>query len=193
MVFPDISGIMFTADPVTGNRKIISIDASFGLGEALVSGLVSADLYQVKSDKVIHKKIARKEVEIRANSSGGTVREEIEEERKTAPSLSEENALQLAKIGQRIQEHFGSPQDIEWCLAESRIFILQSRPITTLYPLPLANDDRIHLYLSFGHPQMMTDAMKPLGISVLRTFFPIGKDLPGEESHLLKEAGSRLY
>ena len=193
MIFPDISGIMFTADPVTGNRKIISIDASFGLGEALVSGLVSADLYQVKSDKVIHKKIVRKEVEIRANSSGGTVREEIEEERKTAPSLSEENALQLAKIGQRIQEHFGSPQDIEWCLAESRIFILQTRPITTLYPLPLANDDRIHLYLSFGHPQMMTDAMKPLGISVLRTFFPIGKDLPGEESHLLKEAGSRLY
>jgi pyruvate,water dikinase len=193
MIFPDISGIMFTADPVTGNRKIISIDASFGLGEALVSGFVSADLYQVKLDKLIHKQIARKEVEIRANSSGGTVREEIEEERKTAPSLSEENALQLSKIGQRIQEHFGSPQDIEWCLAKGRIFILQSRPITTLYPLPLANDDRIHLYLSFGHPQMMTDAMKPLGISVLRTFFPIGKDLPGEESHLLKEAGSRLY
>jgi rifampicin phosphotransferase len=193
MIFPDVSGIMFTADPVTGNRKIISIDASFGLGEALVSGLVSADLYQVKSDKVIHKQIARKEVEIRANRSGGTVCEEIEEKRKTSPSLSEENALQLAGIGRRIQEHFGSPQDIEWCLAEGQIFILQSRPITTLYPLPLANDDRIHLYLSFGHPQMMTDAMKPLGISVLRTIVPFGKDLPGEESHFFKEAGSRLY
>jgi phosphoenolpyruvate synthase/pyruvate phosphate dikinase len=193
MIFPDVSGIMFTADPVTGNRKIISIDASFGLGEALVSGLVSADLYQVKSDKIIHKQIARKEVEIRASESGGTVREDIEEERKTAQSLSEENALQLARIGKRIQQHFGSPQDIEWCLAEGQIFILQSRPITTLYPLPLTNDDRIHLYLSFGHPQMMTDAMKPLGISVLRTFMPFGKDLPGEESHLLKEAGSRLY
>ena len=89
MIFPDVSGIMFTADPVTGNRKIVSIDASFGLGEALVSGLVSADLYQVKSDKVIHKQIARKEVEIRANRSGGTVREEIEEKRKTSPSLFE--------------------------------------------------------------------------------------------------------
>lgn len=193
MIFPDVSGIMFTADPVTGNRKIVSIDASFGLGEALVSGLVSADLYQVKSDKVIHKHIARKELEIRVNRSGGTVRKEIEEERKNVPSLSEENVLKLAGIGRRIQKHFESPQDIEWCLAESQIFILQSRPITTLYPLPLANDDRIHLYLSFGHPQMMTDAMKPLGISVLRTIFPFGKDLPGEESHLLKKAGSRLY
>jgi pyruvate,water dikinase len=125
MIFPDISGIMFTADPVTGNRKIIFIDASFGLGEALVSGLVSADLYQVKSDKVIRKQIARKEVEIRANKSGGTVRKEIEEERKTVPSLSDQNALQLAGIWRLIQEHFGSPQDIEWCLAEGRIFILQ--------------------------------------------------------------------
>jgi phosphoenolpyruvate synthase/pyruvate phosphate dikinase len=193
MIFPDISGIMFTADPVTGNRKVISIDASFGLGEALVSGLVSADFYQIKSDKVIHKKIARKEVEIRASKSGGTVREEIEEERKTVPSLSEENALRLAGIGRRIQAHFGSPQDIEWCLDEAKIFILQSRPITTLYPLPLANDNRIRLYLSFGHPQMMTDAMKPLGISVLRTLVPFGKDRPGGESCLLKEAGSRLY
>ncbi len=193
MIFPDVSGIMFTADPVTGNRKIVSIDASFGLGEALVSGLVSADLYQVKSDKVIHRQIARKEVEIRANRSGGTLSEEIEEERKTAPSLSEENALQLAGIGRRIQEHFGSPQDIEWGLVEGQIFILQSRPITTLYPLPIINDDLIHLYLSFGHPQMMTDAMKPLGISVMRTILPFGKAMPGEESHLLKEAGSRLY
>ena len=73
MIFPDISGIMFTADPVTYNRNIVYIDSSFGLGEALVSGLVSADLYQVKSDKVIHKQIARKEVEISANVSGGTV------------------------------------------------------------------------------------------------------------------------
>jgi rifampicin phosphotransferase len=193
MIFPDTSGIMFTADPVTGNRKVISIDSSFGLGEALVSGSVSADLFQIKSDKLIRKKIARKEVEIRASKSGGTVKEDIEEERKTAPSLSEENALQLARIGQLIQEHFGSPQDIEWCLVEGQIYVLQSRPITTLYPLPLANDSRTRLYLSFGHPQMMTDSMKPLGISVLRTIAPFGKDEPGGESCFLKEAGSRLY
>ncbi|AKB38642.1 Pyruvate-utilizing enzyme, similar to phosphoenolpyruvate synthase [Methanosarcina siciliae C2J] len=55
MIFPDVSGIMFTADPITGNRKIVSIDASFGLGEALASGLVSADLYQIKSDKIIRR------------------------------------------------------------------------------------------------------------------------------------------
>ena len=193
MIFPDTSGIMFTADPVTGNREVISIDASFGLGEALVSGLVSADLFQIKSDKLIRKKIACKEIEIRASTSGGTVKKDIDKERKTAPSLSEENALQLARIGRLIQEHFGSPQDIEWCLAEGQIYVLQSRPITTLYPLPLAIDNRTRLYLSFGHPQMMTDAMKPLGISVLRTLAPFGKDKPGGESCLLKEAGSRLY
>ncbi len=193
MVFPAVSGIMFTADPVTGNRRVVSIDASFGLGEALVSGIVSADLYQVKADKLIKKQIARKEVAVYARPEGSTDKVDLIEEMQTAPSLSDQQAIRLARMGRSIEEHFGSPQDIEWCLADGEIFILQSRPVTTLYPVPPAAGDHIHLFLSFGHVQMMTEAIKPLGISVLRTLIPLGKSMPPGESDLLVEAGSRLY
>jgi pyruvate,water dikinase len=193
MVFPEVSGIMFTADPVTGNRRIVSIDASFGLGEALVSGIVSADLYQVKADKLIKKQIARKEIAIYARPEGGTATIELKGDMQTDPALSDEEAIRLAKMGRGIEEHFDNPQDIEWCLADGEIYILQSRPITTLYPVPPSANDHIHLFLSFGHVQMMTEVIKPLGISVLRTFLPLGKSSPLAESDLLVEAGGRLY
>ncbi|PKM78564.1 MAG: phosphoenolpyruvate synthase [Firmicutes bacterium HGW-Firmicutes-15] len=193
MVFPEVSGIMFTADPVTGNRKIVSIDASYGIGEALVSGIVSADLYQVRADKLYEKQIARKDIAIYARPEGGTEKVEITGDRQTTPALSDEQAIRLAGIGRSIEEHFKSPQDIEWCLVDDQIFIVQSRPITTLYPIPAVNDDKLHLFISFGHVQMMTEAMKPLGISVLRTLIPIGKASPLAESDLLLEAGGRLY
>ncbi len=194
MVFPEVSGIMFTADPVTGNRRTVSIDASFGLGEALVSGIVSADLYQVKSDKLTKKQIAKKEVAIYARPEGGTDKVKLTGDRQTAPSLSDEQAVRLARMGRSIEKHFGCPQDIEWCLADGEIFILQSRPVTTLYPVPPAETgDQVRLFLSFGHVQMMTEAIKPLGISVLRTFIPLGKSSPLGESDFLVEAGGRLY
>ena len=156
MVFPQVSGIMFTADPVTGNRKIISIDASYGIGEALVAGMVSPDLYQVRAGKLIKKQIAKKEVAIYALPGGGTNKVKIAEERQTTSSLTDEQAVKLASIGRSIEKHFGSPQDIEWCLVNDEIFIVQSRPITTLFPVPAVNDDKLHLFISFGHVQMMT-------------------------------------
>ena len=145
MVFPQVSGIMFTADPVTGNRKIISIDASYGIGEALVAGMVSPDLYQVRAGKLIKKQIAKKEVAIYALPGGGTNKVKIAEERQTTSSLTDEQAVKLASIGRSIEKHFGSPQDIEWCLVNDEIFIVQSRPITTLFPVPAVNDDKLHL------------------------------------------------
>ena len=193
MVFPQVSGIMFTADPVTGNRKIVSVDASFGLGEALVSGIVSADLYQVRADKIVKKQIARKEIAIYAQPQGGTNKVEIIGERQTDPSLSDEQAVRLALIGRNIEAHFGSPQDIEWCLVDDEIFIVQSRPITTLFPVPAVNDDKLHIFASFGHVQMMTEAIQPLGISVLRTLIPVGKSSPVAESIFVQEVGGRLY
>ncbi len=193
MVFPEASGIMFTADPVTGNRKIVSIDASFGLGEALVSGMVSADLYQVKADQILTKRIACKEMAIYAKPEGGTAHVALTGEQQNVPALSDEQALQLARIGRNIKTHFGTPQDIEWGQVKGEFFILQSRPITTLYPVPPAANDQIHLFLSVGHQQMMIEAMKPLGISVFRTLVPWGKSAPRAESDLLQEAGSRLY
>jgi len=165
MVFPQAAGILFTADPVTSNRKVLSIDASFGLGEALVSGLVNADIYKVQSGKVIDKKISTKKLAIYAVKDGGTKEQEIEPEMQNKQALTDEQILRLERMGRKIEEHFGSPQDIEWCLADDTFYIVQSRPITTLFPIPEANDQENHIYLSVGHQQMMTDPLKPLGMS----------------------------
>lgn len=165
MVFPQASGIMFTADPMTSNRKLLSIDASFGLGEALVSGLVSADGYKVREGEIVEKRIAAKKLAIYGRKEGGTETKQITPEQQNTQTLTDQQILQLAHIGREIEAYFGQPQDIEWCLADDTFYIVQSRPITTLYPIPEANDQENHVYLSVGHQQMMTDAMKPLGLS----------------------------
>ncbi|MBE6067202.1 MAG: phosphoenolpyruvate synthase [Clostridium lundense] len=168
MVFPQAAGILFTADPATSNRKLLSIDASFGLGEALVSGLVNADNYKVSDGKVIDKKISTKKLAIYALKDGGTIEQQIEPEMQNMQVLTDDQILQLERMGRKIEEHFGHPQDIEWCLAHDTFYIVQSRPITTLYPIPEANDEKNHVYLSVGHQQMMTDPLKPLGMSLFQ-------------------------
>jgi phosphoenolpyruvate synthase/pyruvate phosphate dikinase len=150
MLFPQAAGILFTADPVTGNRKVASIEAVFGLGEALVSGLVNADGYKVRNGQVIEKAIEKAM-------------------RQDRPVLTDTQIVRLAHLGRQIEGHFGQPQDIEWCLVEDDFHIVQSRPITTLYPLPEADDQGNHVYISVGHQQMMTDPMKPLGLSLFQT------------------------
>ncbi|MUG93750.1 phosphoenolpyruvate synthase [Scytonema sp. UIC 10036] len=166
MLFPQTAGILFTADPVTSNRKVLSIDASFGLGEALVSGLVNADIYKVRNGKAIDKKISTKKLAIYALKDGGIKEQELDPELQNTQVLTDEQILQLDRMGRKIEEHFGCPQDIEWCLVDDTFYIVQSRPITTLFPIPEANDGENRVYVSVGHQQMMTDAMKPLGISL---------------------------
>ncbi|MGN4943912.1 phosphoenolpyruvate synthase [Bacillus cereus group sp. MYBK104-1] len=183
MVFPEASGILFTADPITSSRKILSIDASFGLGEALVSGLVSADNYKVKEGKIVDKVISTKKVAIYALKEGGTETKQINSAQQKIQTLSEQQILQLAQIGRQIEAYFGCPQDIEWCLVDNAFYIVQSRPITTLYPIPEENDEGNHVYISVGHQQMMTDAMKPLGLS----FFLLTTNAP------MRKAGGRLF
>lgn len=194
MIFPEVSGIMFTADPITGNRHVVSIDASFGLGEALVSGLVSADLYQVRDGKIIQKKIAEKKIAIYSIPEGGTVTKDLPPEKQEVQSLSDKNIVALAKLGKLIERHYGSEQDIEWCISGENLYIVQSRPITSLYPMPSIPDQHLHLFFSFGHQQMMTDAMSPLALSMWSTFLPFGKDrsVQNESKYALK-AGNRLF
>lgn len=184
MVFPEASGIMFTADPITGNRKVLSIDASFGLGEALVSGLVNADNYKVRESRIVDRKISIKKLVVYPIKDGDTEKHQIETERQNMQTLTDEQILQLEKIGRAIEAYFGCPQDIEWCLSENKFFIVQSRPITTLYPIPDVQDGKNHVYMSFGHQQMMTDAMKPLGLSLFKI---LSDEFP------LIEIGGRLY
>src|SRR5204863_9083100 len=112
MVFPQAAGILFTADPVTGNRKVASIEASFGLGEALVSGLVNADVYKVRDGEVVAKEIATKQPALHASPAGGTERHAIAPERRQQPALTDAQVVDLARLGRRIEAHFGRPQDI---------------------------------------------------------------------------------
>ena len=183
MIIPRAAGILFTADPVTSNRKVLSIDASFGLGEAIVSGLVNADNYKVHEGRIIDKRISKKHLAIYTSRDGGTKAQEIDPEQQTREAMTDEEVLQLGRIGRKIEEHFGQPQDIEWCLVDNRFYIVQSRPITTLFPIPEASDQDNHVYVSVGHQQMMTDAMKPLGLSL----FQLTAARP------MYEAGGRLF
>ena len=145
MVLPQAAGIMFTADPVTSSRRVASVEASFGLGDALVSGLVNADTFKVRDGEIVARALAGNQEQ---------------------PALTDAQVVRLVRLGRRIEAHFGDPQDIEWCLAEGDFWIVQSRPITTLFPIPKAADRENHVYVSVGHGQMMTEAMRPLGISV---------------------------
>jgi pyruvate,water dikinase len=183
MAFPRAAGILFTADPITGNRKVASIDASFGLGEALVSGLVNADVYKVRDDEVVAKVVATKQLAIEAVPAGGTAQRAIEPQRQQLPTLTDAEVVQLVQLGRRIEAHFGCPQDIEWCRSDDGFDIVQSRPITTLFPIPVEDDRENHVYISVGHQQMMTDAIKPLGLSVWQLTPP----------RRMAEAGGRLF
>jgi rifampicin phosphotransferase len=165
MVFSQAAGILFTADPVTSNRKVATVEASFGLGEALVSGLVNPDMYKVRDGEVVAKAVATKQLAIHASPAGGTQEEAIDPERQGQPALTDAQVVRLVELGRRIEAHFGRPQDIEWCLVDGGFQIVQSRPITTLFPIPAIGDQENHVYISVGHQQMMTDPMKPLGLS----------------------------
>ncbi|MCA9995342.1 MAG: phosphoenolpyruvate synthase [Anaerolineales bacterium] len=199
MVLPTVSGILFTADPVSGHRHIATIDASYGLGEALVSGIVSADLYKVdkRSLAVVGTTIADKQVAIRPLPGGGTQQEAVGEADRTRRVLDDGQLRQLTDLGNRVESHYQQPQDIEWAIADDTLYLLQTRPITSLYPLPQPRptDDSLHLYVSFNHAQVMTDPISPMGQAVWRLLLPFGKAAGQEQQYnpYMPSAGGRLY
>ncbi|MCY8160555.1 phosphoenolpyruvate synthase, partial [Bacillus licheniformis] len=192
MVFPEVSGIMFTADPITGHRKTVSIDASFGLGEALVSGVVSADLYQIRSGEIVKKQLSKKESAIYSVPERGTVQKTLSPEKQQTQALPDPRIIELAELGRKIEAHYGKEQDIEWAFAGGRFYILQSRPITSLYPVVRFFDDRPHVLINFGYIQMMTDPLKPLGVSVISQVLRFLKKDPSAQP-ILREAGGRVF
>ncbi|MFN7146892.1 MAG: PEP/pyruvate-binding domain-containing protein, partial [Myxococcota bacterium] len=204
MVRPEVSGILFTADPVTGTRATCSIDAGWGLGEALVGGLVTADLYRVDkaTGAVREVRVGDKHIAIRPLAEGGTVTEEVPEALRHARALTDAQCAALVAIGRRIEDAAGGvPQDVEWCFEGGVLHVVQARPITSLYPLPPAPaDGGLHAYFSFGHGQMMPEAMPPLARDTWVHLLPFGRgSLTGRPedrapaSRALLEAGGRLY
>ncbi|MDC0674386.1 phosphoenolpyruvate synthase [Nannocystis radixulma] len=201
MVLPDAAGILFTADPVTGHRRTLTIDAGYGLGEALVSGLVTADLYRVdrRTGAIKELRLGDKKVAVRPLPGGGTVTEDVPEDMRRARVLDDTAVAALADLGARVEAHYGGvPQDLEWCLVGGKLWLVQARPITSLYPLPesLPADGSVHLYMSFGHAQNMIDPITPLGRDLWRVVFPIGKtrldEIPSGPTTMV-DAGSRIF
>ncbi|MCP2254889.1 pyruvate, water dikinase [Prauserella aidingensis] len=166
MVAPDTSGILFTAAPVTGDRTVSALTAGFGVGEAIASGKAAADRYVIRHGGVVEKEIVPKPTAVHAVPGGGTAEVDVPPQQRRVPALTDDQVVRLDELGRRIEAHFGRPQDIEWCRTGDEFLIVQSRPITTVFPVPEAADGRNRVYVSVGHQQMMTDAMKPLGLSV---------------------------
>ncbi len=198
MVIPDTSGIMFTADPLSGHRNKISIDAGFGLGEALVSGLITPDFYKVSKSNfsIIEKEVNKQIIQIISNSDGGTRTETLGDTKSSAQVLDDKQIVRLAQIGKKIEDYYGSPQDIEWCFEGEELYIVQSRPITSLFPVPelIINDNSLHVYFSFGHFQVMTEPLPPMSHSIIKLFIPFGKKgYEGEYNPFILSAGGRLY
>ena len=198
MIMSEKSGILFTADPLTGHRHTVSIDASFGLGEALVSGLVIPDAYRVdkRDGSIIDRQIADKQVAMYPEKNGGTRQESLGDGQRTQTVLTDLQISDLAALGRRIEEYFRSPQDIEWALVDGKFYVLQSRPITSLYPIDgiSSPDDSLHIYFSMGHQQNMTNAMAPLSISTMRTISSPAGHAPNQiESSFALANGGRLF
>ncbi|RBQ20408.1 phosphoenolpyruvate synthase [Spongiactinospora rosea] len=137
MIDAELAGVMFTADPVTGRRDRTVIDASGGLGEAVVSGLVTPDHYVLDPRGRLHEFAAgRREVVVRSTAGGG-VAHSSGESAAPAERLPRAALAELARLGARAARHFGTPQDIEWAYADGRLSLLQARPMTALPPPPI--------------------------------------------------------
>lgn len=134
MVQSEVSGIMFTVDPVSEDTGKIVIDAGLGLGEAIVSGSVTPDHYVVDKEKM---EIVSKEIQPQAwmfvrDTDGKNIHKNLTDEQKKNPKLSDEQIIALAKIGAQVEKHYGKPQDTEWAFENGSFFMVQARPVTTL-------------------------------------------------------------
>ena len=179
MIDPQVAGVLFTADPVTGHRGHTVIDASPGLGEAVVSGMVNPDHFIVDSagGTIVERRLGDKRVAVRALLGGGTEQVALPTDAEQ-PCLSDPQIGALTALGQRVAQHYGSPQDIEWAIdAAGALWLTQARPITTLYPLPIRSDGGFHVYFCVSLAQGLTRPMTPMGIAAARLFASRGSEL----------------
>ena len=175
MVAADVAGVMFTANPVSGARDETIIEASAGLGEALVSGLVTPDHFVLRNTRhrwqIVERHQGRLEVEVRPRAGGGV--EQVAGAAGSGPVLPDAVLLQLARMGASIVKHFARPQDIEWAWADGKLYILQSRPITAL-PQPPTRPRR------FEPPRFAADYLqiRPYPLDMTTWLPAVGNALP---------------
>ena len=172
MVPSESSGVLFTSNPLTGRRDETVIDATIGLGEALVSGLVEPDHYVVESNggRILQRSIGAKAKAMHGMAGGGVTTSETAVPHR--PAIQDEQVRELTETGQRVAEMLGSPQDIEWAYAHGELFLLQSRPITSLFPVPPdSGDGALRVYVSLGAIQGVQGPFTPMGQEMIRGLF----------------------
>ncbi|MFC5825380.1 PEP/pyruvate-binding domain-containing protein [Nonomuraea insulae] len=203
MVEAEMAGVMFTADPVSGDRERLVIDASSGLGEAVVSGLVTPDHYVVLPSGKTDFTPGRREVVIRAATGGGVVHEGqaagggvvhegqaagggvvhegqaaggavVQEAGSGVERLPEEALVELVRLGREVARHFGRPQDIEWAYAEGRVHLLQARPMTALPPPPVGRLNPFQRRLTTVLMEYLPERPYPIDMSTWLPYGPAG-------------------
>lgn len=169
MVNASVAGVMFTANPVTGRRAETVIDASPGLGEAVVSGAVNPDHFVFDKEKgeIVERRLGDKRLVILATPGGGTRHETREGD--NAPCVTDAAVRALVALGEKVQAHYGSPQDTEWAIDEAgALWLTQARPITTLFPLPeVSRATGLRIFFCFSLAQGLTRPLTPMGLSAI--------------------------
>ena len=198
MVQSEVSGVLFTANPLTGLLSESVIDATFGLGEALVSGQVEPDHFVVNSfDGVITgKTLGTKKISTRSKTGGGV--ESVTEKAGARQTLTDGEIQQLAALGRQVQNEYGAPQDIEWAFAGSQLYLLQARTITSLFPVPEVSFDPLIIWFSFGAVQGLVGPVTPLGRDAIQNVAAgagrmFGLRLKPDEFRLFAPAGERIW
>ena len=200
MVESESSGVLFTANPLNGKRTEAVVEATLGLGEALVSGRVEPDRYAVvlPAARIASKVLGSKRISLRPRPEGGIAQED--EDAGARQALPDDAIVELARLGGRAAGLLGGPQDIEWAFAGGKLWLLQSRPITSLYPLPEGvPPEPVQVYFSVGAVQGMLDPFTPLGQDLLRVALATAMarrfrlDLKPDASGPIVTAGERLF
>ncbi|WP_030491666.1 PEP/pyruvate-binding domain-containing protein [Micromonospora chokoriensis] len=176
MVTPTVAGVLFTANPLTGRRDEMAVDAAVGLGTTVVDGAATVDHYVLND----------------ATAVDHYVLDDVT--RDDAGCLTSAQLARLRAVGERLQAQFGCPQDVEWAIdADDRLWLLQSRPITSLFPLPPPSGKPLpRVYLEFGHVQGMLQPVTPMGMSTLRTQIAAMLAALGVRVEIV-DIGGRLY
>jgi pyruvate,water dikinase len=198
-----VAGVLFTADPVTGQRRRAVIDANPGLGEAVVSGVVNPDHFVVDTatGDIVSRRLGDKRLAIRALPGGGT--EHIPQpDGGELACVTDDEVRALTSLGDRVERHYGTPQDIEWVIDEAgALWLTQARPVTTLYPLPVSSsDEQLRVYFCFSLAQGLYRPITPMGRAGFRLLassvagqfgVPVADPLAGPPAYA--EAGQRLF
>jgi pyruvate,water dikinase len=198
MVPSEAAGVLFTANPLTGKRDEVVIDATLGLGEALVSGRVEPDHYVIDAaGRILTRTLGAKALALRGRPDGGT--DTVPQDAAGRQALPDAAVVELAALGRQAARLFGTPQDVEWAWAGGRLFLLQSRPITSLYPLPEGLPaEPVQVLVSFGTLQGVLDPLTPLGRDVLRALCGawgnrLGFRVTFATQQMMLVAGERLF